>query len=272
MPVDHITIIGEILGEPAESMRNPVNAGYLCPYINSVCTKRGHFTEGPYPVCSIWRGPKKPQLVSICPNRLYEADIITDILEHAWPGEKPRNMQVAYEVNMKGFGNVDFVIADVNPVTNDVQNFVSVELQAVDISSSVQSAYTAVLNHRDLEKWPTYGFNWANVRKRFVSQLISKGFFHHHWGARMIAVLQEPLYAELLKYLNLEETLPTDNSNIIFMIYDYIPNTTGAGYSMMLQKVVGATHGSLVTGVLYRPTPDRRKFCERIIANIKKTQ
>ena len=66
MPVDPITIIGEILGEPAESMRNPVNAGYLCPYINSVCTKSGHHSEGPYPVCSIWRGEKKPRLVSVC--------------------------------------------------------------------------------------------------------------------------------------------------------------------------------------------------------------
>ena len=52
---DPLKIIGEILGDPAHSMRSPVNAGYLCPFINSECVKRGHGASGSYPVCSIHR-------------------------------------------------------------------------------------------------------------------------------------------------------------------------------------------------------------------------
>ena len=33
MSRDPLTIIAEVLGEPADQMRNPVNAGYQCPFI-----------------------------------------------------------------------------------------------------------------------------------------------------------------------------------------------------------------------------------------------
>ncbi len=40
MPIDPTSIIIEILGEPSAEMRNPVNADYECPFINSRCVKR----------------------------------------------------------------------------------------------------------------------------------------------------------------------------------------------------------------------------------------
>ena len=173
---------------------------------------------------------------------------------------------------MDGFGKVDFVLADINPATSAVRNFVSVELQAVDISGSVQSAYSAVTNNQLLNKRPTFGMNWGNVRKRYVSQLISKGFFHHHWKARMVAVLQESLYNNLLEHIAFDEMPPSDNSNILFMIYGYSLNELENNYTLSLKRVVGTSHSSLMTGPLYRQTPDRSKFCEQIVANINKLE
>ena len=268
MPFDPLDIIGEILGEPAGSMRNPVNAGYLCPFIDSVCVKRGHFAEGPYPVCTVWRTPKISQLICVCPKRLFQIDIIGDVLKHVWPGEKPKNLRFAHEVKMKGFGYVDLVIADIDPSTNEVRNFISVELQAVDITGSYHPAYVATINNQNMPKYPNYGINWGNVRKRFVTQLISKGFFHHHWGTRMVAVLQEPLYKKLREDLNFDE-LPLSHANIVFMTYDYERSNEVDGYCLALKNVVGTSHSSLMNGTLYRQTPEKSKFCERIIANLR---
>ncbi len=83
------------------------------------------------------------------------------------------------EVQMEKFDKVDFVIADMNDAETEVRDFISVELQAVDITGSYLPSYLAVINNQELEKRPSYGFNWANVRKRFISQLIAKGYYHH---------------------------------------------------------------------------------------------
>lgn len=195
MPIDPTNVIGEILGEPAAEMRNPVNADYQCPFVNSVCIKRGQKNTDPYPVCSIWRGSgENRKLVCVCPKRFFEVNFLDDVLKHCWTGKPPVSPQIAHEVTMKGFGKVDFVIADVDEESKTVNEFISVELQAVDISGSVATAYEAVCNSQTLEKKPSYGFNWANVRKRYVSQLIAKGFFHHHWNSRIVAVLQTAVY------------------------------------------------------------------------------
>ena len=55
MPFDPLDVIAECLGEPADTMRNPVNADYRCPYINGTCIKTNHKNALPLPVCSIYR-------------------------------------------------------------------------------------------------------------------------------------------------------------------------------------------------------------------------
>lgn len=252
-------------------MHNPVNAAYLCPFIDSQCLKRSQRSTAPYPVCSVWGGATRraARLVCVCPKRFYEVNFFEHVIEHCWIGPKPTNPKISYEVKMKGFGQVDFVIADMDDATHTVKNFVSVELQSVDITGSVEPAYNAIVSDLPLEKAPIYGFNWANVRKRFISQLIAKGFFHHQWGSRVVAVLQTHVYDEFRKYIAFDE-LPPQQGNIVFMLYDYVPAPEqGDGfYSLELKRVVSTSHNSLMTGSLYRTAPLREDFCKKIIQNI----
>lgn len=269
LSVDPTTIIGEILGDPAHSMRNPANADYQCPFLDAVCTKRGHLTTGPYPVCSIHRSQLDQRLMSVCPNRFYEAEISRDVIQNCWIGKPPENPRVAYEVQMASFGQVDLVIADLDIRKNKVRQFISVELQAVDLSGSVESAYTAVVNNRMLDRRPSYGINWANVRKRYISQLITKGFYHHQWGTRIVSVLQTQLYERLKNELRFDELPLNDNANVVFMAYTFVPapekGIPGA-QKIVLDKVVGTSHSSLMTGVLYHQTPSKEAFCDKILA------
>lgn len=270
MSFDPLDIVIEILGEPAAAMRNPVNAGYQCPFINSICVKQSHRISGSYPLCTIRQGERNPEPTCVCPKRFYEIDLVGDIIKHCWPGDPPTNPRVAHEVQMYGFGNVDFVLADIDKATGKVKNFVSVELQAVDISGSVESAYSAVLNSQNLAKRPSYGINWANVRKRFISQLIAKGFFHHQWGTRMIAVIQTSLYKEFRKYIDFDELPAAGSCNIVFMLYSYQPKvgSVNGELELVLDRAVGTSHSSLMTGTLYRSSPPREAFCDKIIENL----
>jgi len=194
MPFDPVDAIAEVQGRRASSLVDPAQNDFLCPYIEKKCPKRStNLGIEPYPVCSLWKNAQEERdpvrdLICVCPKRFYQVDWLKAVVENCWPFEPPQNPVVATEVKMKGFGNVDFVIAD-QGADGSIGNFLSVELQAIDITGSVFPAYQALRAGDQLPKRPTYGFNWDNVYKRYITQLIRKGYFHHHWGTKIVAVI-----------------------------------------------------------------------------------
>jgi hypothetical protein len=220
-------MIGEVLGRRAEKGADPEASGFICPFIQTRCPKRSQNLSNnePYPVCTLWKnGPAnnpEEDLIFVCPKRFYAVDFLTEVIEHCWPGDKPKNPQIAREVKMAGFGNVDFVIADVKN-DNEIDQFLSVELQAIDITGSAFPAYQSLRAGQDLQKRPTYNFNWDNVYKRYVTQLIRKGYFHHHWKSKIVAVIPEQVYKYILGRAGFMKTTDVKNDpqvNIIFMTY-----------------------------------------------------
>jgi hypothetical protein len=275
VPVDPTHVIGEILGEPAAEMCKPVNVGYQCPFINSECTKRSQGIEGPYPVCSVWRwsGRKRDaapkNLVCVCPRRFYQVDFLHDVLRRCWPGQPPNNPQYVHEVTMGNFGTVDFVIADVL-ADGHVREFISVELQAIDITGSCLPAYQAAIASEQLVAKPSYGFNYANVYKRFVTQLIGKGYFHHHWETKIVAVVQDIVFRDFMQRAPFPE-LSMDQSNVVFMSYRFQPDeSTGQRrMKLVLDRVYPTHHSNLQNAVLYKTPPSKSEFCERITRQLR---
>jgi hypothetical protein len=205
-------------------------------------------------------------LIFVCPKRFYAVDFLTDVIEHCWPGDKPKNPQVAPEVKMEGFGNVDFVIADVKE-DGEVDQFLSVELQAIDITGSVFPAYTAIRANSDLEKRPTYGLNWDNVYKRYITQLIRKGYFHHHWKSKIVAVIPEQVYEYITKRADFMRSsdVKSPQVNIIFMTYRLEHDPTRPGqYRPRLATVEGTSHSNLQNAILYKEAPQKKAFTAQI--------
>ncbi|WP_158264418.1 NotI family restriction endonuclease [Nitratireductor sp. StC3] len=270
MPFDPETIIGEVLGRKAQKGINPEESGFECPFIHSRCPKRStQLPDEPYPVCTLWRrGEGKPEedLIFVCPKRFYAVDFLKEVVEHCWPGEKPKSPQVAPEVKMTGFGNVDFVIADVQD-DGEIGQFLSVELQAIDITGSAFKAYEALRAGEDLDERPTYGFNWDNVYKRYITQLIRKGYFHHHWKSKIVAVIPEQVYryivgrADFMRSSDVKET----QVNIIFMTYRLENDPSRPGeYRPQLVTVEGTSHSNLQNAILYKEAPKRDMFTTQI--------
>ena len=272
MPCNPETIIGEVLGRRAVKGSNPSAADFECPFIKSRCPKRStQLPDEPYPVCTLWRrttGEPDPgrDLIFVCPKRFYAVDFLTEVIEHCWPGEKPKNPRVAPEVKMAGFGNVDFVIADVQD-DGEVEQFLSVELQAIDITGSVFPAYQAVRAGADLERRPTYGLNWDNVYKRYVTQLIRKGYFHHHWKSKIVAVIPEQVYQYITSRADFIRSADVKGTqvNIIFMTYRLESDPTRPGeFRPALVTVEGTSHSSLQNAILYKEAPKREAFTTQI--------
>jgi hypothetical protein len=272
LPFNPELVIGEILGKKAFKGIDPSSSDFECPFIKSRCTKRSTNLPGePYPVCSLWRKgdgntDPKQDLIFVCPKRFYAVDFLKDVIEHCWPGEKPKNPRFAPEVKMAGFGNVDFVIADVHD-NGEVGDFLSVELQAIDITGSVFKAYRALRDGKNLDKRPTYGLNWDNVYKRYVTQLIRKGYFHHHWKSKIIAVIPDQVYryitsrADFIRSSDVKST----QVNIIFMTYRLeIDPAHPEKYKPKLVTVEGTSHSSLQNAIMYKEAPLKETFCNQI--------
>ena len=276
MTFDPTQAVAEILGEPSAQMRNPANAEYECPFLNSVCTKRSTLLQAPYPVCSVHRAgvrgaPRTGPPICTCPYRFYEAQLQEDVLREAWKGPRPANPQIAYEVSMQKFGRVDFVVADYDEHSKQVRKFLPVELQAVDITGSVYPAYDAILNSKELPKRPSYGLNWSNVRKRYITQLIQKGFYCHHWDTRIVAVLQSDLFQEFQKHAKMD-TVPLADANIVFMLYQYRWVYETQRWDLALEHVVPTSHTSVMNAILYQTPPNKDTFEKRILSRIQRPE
>lgn len=168
---------------------------------------------------------------------------------------------------MRGFGNVDFVVADiVNEST--VGNFVSVELQSIDITGSVFPAYMACIEGQLLDKRPTYGLNWDNVYKRYITQLIRKGYYHHHWGTKIIAFVQDVVYEDICSRAEFmrSENIFDKSINIIFAVCEY--REVNGKIELALSKIRGTHHNQLQNAILYKTPPSKEQFCAHIVRSI----
>jgi len=168
---------------------------------------------------------------------------------------------------MKGFGNVDFVLADVNS-DGAIGQFLSVELQAIDITGSVMPAYLALRGGKELDRRPSYGLNWDNVYKRYITQLIRKGYFHHHWKTKIVAVIQEQIYRNIVERADFMRSSNVKNDatvNIIFMTYRFDNDPARPGqFKPVLATVEGTSHSALSQAILYKEAPSRDQFCDQI--------
>jgi hypothetical protein len=259
--------IAEVLGVDTAKRVDPATSNYLCPYIDRTCTKRSTADkEHPYPVCTLL-AKKTKHAVCVCPKRFYQTNFLQDVADHCWPWAPPSNLQFASEVKMKGFGNVDYVIADV--VDGHVDKFLSVELQAIDITGSARPAYDAYCAGEELEKAPTYNFNWDNVYKRYITQLIRKGYFHHHWGSKIVAVVQDVVYDDICSRASFMTSvdIKKPDVNIVFVTYS-LSKTKAGDYEWKLKKIEGTSHSALQSAVLYTSPPDKGEFCQKILSAI----
>lgn len=166
-----------------------------CPYLQRQCVKT--LSDGEISgACTL--KPKNGGPVICCPIRLYanNYEILRDIARIAFGSAiplLPANVITpqageCIAVFGKGWGKelrlpnrgrsggyfVDWVLARVS-ATGELINFVAVEVQSIDTTGNYRDEREAYLHERPFAGASTAGFNWENVNKRILPQLIYKG-------------------------------------------------------------------------------------------------
>ena len=211
----------------------------LCPFIGDVCQKT--LSDGsPSGACTL--KPKTSGPVICCPYRLYAGDykVLADVAAVAFgpqveliPGNLARRHATTHgQVRVAVFGKrwgkelrlpnrgrtggyfVDWVLAKLDEA-GDLLEFVAVEVQSIDTTGNYQEERRAYLNDVPFLGSSSTGFNWENVSKRILPQLIYKGHVLRRerlcrsglffvCPKRVYDRIQERLGGNLLPYSNLQ--------------------------------------------------------------------
>lgn len=166
-----------------------------CPFLQRQCVKT--LSDGEISgACTL--KPKTGGPVICCPIRLYANNyaILRDIARIAFGPViplMPANAITAttgecVAVFGKGWGKelrlpnrgrsggyfVDWVLARIS-ATGELIEFIAVEVQSIDTTGNYRNERQAYLHERQFQGTSTAGFNWENVNKRILPQIIYKG-------------------------------------------------------------------------------------------------
>lgn len=166
-----------------------------CPFLQRKCVKT--LSDGEISgACTLKSKNGGP--VICCPIRLYanKYEILRDIARIAFgpvirlvPSNAiTRETGECVAVFGKGWGKelrlpnrgrsggyfVDWVLAHIS-ATGELINFVAVEVQSIDTTGNYRDERAAYLHEQTFPGASTAGFNWENVNKRILPQIIYKG-------------------------------------------------------------------------------------------------
>jgi hypothetical protein len=218
-----------------------------CPFLQSRCIKKLHTKEKSgvqeaSGVCTLLQ--KKAGPVIICPIRLYADDyqILRDVADQAFPKnlelvvgseietfrrESPNKSCVVVfgqrwgkelrlpnrDKKKAGAYFVDWILAHIS-ADGTLLGFVAVEVQSIDTTGNYQAERRSHLDGLPFLGRTTANFNWENVNKRILPQIIYKGH----------VLRQEPLCQKGLFFI-----CPTP-------VYDKISERLGGRLSSIYQQ------------------------------------
>lgn len=187
----------------------------LCPFTSHRCTKTSHDRKNVYGVCSVSAGETHTNKsdVIVCPKRFYglNYEILRGVTRKIWGADtefvaggdihdlrEKLSMSTA-KITVVAFGSdsgkeirlgnkrrqsIDWILqayAGTNG-TKTPNEFVAVEVQSTDIIGNYRENQSYFRNVRlgkssKIDQPPNsrHGLNWANVYKRLIPQMISKG-------------------------------------------------------------------------------------------------
>jgi len=247
--------ISEFFGYRAEDKTEEAlraAASGICPFLKSQCTKilsRDRTVSG---VCAINQKATNAPSVICCPNRLYADNfkMLQRISQIAFNQElnlyagrtavetaKRENGAVA--VFGRGWGGelrlpqregsgsyfVDWVLARLDS-QGELSEFTAIEVQTIDTTGNYRTARDELLKRREIVD-DTVGFNWENVSKRIIPQIIYKGQVLQReelCKTGLYFVCPRPIYDRVLRRLGGKEKIPrfpTQPASVHFVSYDY---------------------------------------------------
>lgn len=223
-------------------------AKFNCPFLFKKCIKK--LKIGPSGACAL---ANKTEKIICCPNRLYADNYLLlrriakrafgkelnlyagraavekakeeggaiAVFGHDWGGELPLP-------NRKTSGNyfMDWVLVCLD-AEGQIIEFTAIEVQTVDTTGNYQPCRASLLENRSLTE-VTAGFNWENVNKRIIPQIIYKGQILQRESkckTGLFFVCNKPVFKRVIDRLGGTAKLPVfplQPASITFIAYDYL--------------------------------------------------
>jgi hypothetical protein len=266
----------EIFGFPATNRSDAaqeVRERYLCPFMQSTCDKKSRLLDFPFGVCTV---EHSGGIRAVCPHRFDERGtiegvpiVLEDLAKHYFGDVN--NTVIFSELSLPNVGRIDYVIVRHKPMTREVDDFMTVEIQ----SDSTTSTGKLVEGMRDFQQGnnlslKSYGFNMNTYDsiKRAITQLMNKGMVYEHWGTKCYWVIQEYIYANLANRYGFKPDGFAPGDASIFALYDIIPD--GDRLRLAPTRLVSTSVEEVYQAMRHnRAIPQKDEFVRRLNAELR---
>ena len=265
-----------------EEARNAAE-GQKCPFLaafyghsdakTSRCRKKTRLLDTPFGVCTAQvRGQA---FLALCPYRFLEnrrvfRDIALDYFQTL------DNLIVYSEVTFPGaspIGRFDYVIVKHERVSNRVLDFVFVEFQAAQTTSTgaLVQAVRDMMQGK-MENTYAFGINWADIWKRSLIQLLLKGAAAQRWGKVVYWVVQRQIFDNLVQRYGLQPSSTPYDGPVRFLLYDLYqkPNAPRLELKCTKETASSFTLEAFYRGLQHLPNLPSLKEIERHLGRLLK--
>jgi hypothetical protein len=275
MPLNYYECFGVPISSPEIG---PAFRSKLCPFVEGPCTKS--FSLGINGACSLVN-PTNEIPVPCCPKRLYGDcyRVLQDVVRTAWGdgipliprgtripdnssfvtpfGQKQgHEIRISYKES-KGASkfSLDWILAKVDENKN-LEGFVAVEVQTVDTTGNYQQAFWDLANEYDADvingvprpQKSSANFNFENVNKRILSQLITKGHILRReplCNKGLFFICPSAVHERMMTRVGPLEDYPIQSGSVTFLSYSIKKDSNLVPRPLILDKVTTTTTDQL---------------------------
>jgi len=240
----------EIFGYPVENKTKEAKGiirNHLCPFSNMVrCSKQSRLLKYPMGICSVWWPNNSP--IAICPKRLLQdKTIFIKVADYVFGTTD--NVLLFSKVKLKRIGSFDFVLVKHKPISDEIDDFCVVEFQTDSTTGTgkLVKAMKDYMKEKDITKnFYAFGMNTYNTIKLSFIQMLNKGQVFEVWNKKIIWVVQEYVYKNMVNRFGLEDMkLKKDDANL-FLIYDIDQSSNPNQYQLIIKDIKSSTIENLM--------------------------
>ncbi len=246
---------------------------YWCPFASVKCDKKSRLIKYPFGVCSV---EHNGDVYSVCPHRFEERDnadstprILEDIANRYFGG--PSNVICFPEIRLPNVGTIDFVLVHHKPMKAEVDDFVPVEFQTDSTTGTgqlVQGLKDFLAGNDVSSRKYGFGINTYDTIKRSMTQLFNKGIVYESWDIKGYWVIQEYIYANLVRRYGLKESGYSQKHASRFALCNFIRKENRL--TLSLTRLVSTTVDEVYQAMRHNPgLPDKDSFIAALNIKLK---
>lgn len=236
---------------------------FWCPFHGSQCYKQSRLLDTPFGVCT---DHVEGQEIALCPRRFLEKNKVFQTIAISQFGTS-ENVLVFSEVGLPGIGNFDFVMVKHKPLSAQIDDFVAVEFQTGQTTSTGQlvKGFKDFMSDRRISEGTSYhfGINMYDIWKRTFTQILNKGIIMEKWGKKIFWVVQYPVFNYFRQKFRLSEMGYNKSDCSVFSLYDL--KARGNRLELIATRMFSSTVDALFDAFRRNDDiPPVEKFIERL--------